>query len=177
MILYHGSIKKLEYFQKEMSVQKTMKEFDTLGIWCTSNFESAQSFAIGTETVCEKSDTEFWEDGTPKVVQYDKQIRGYVYKIYIDEPNLKEFDSFEQFMNERDPFCDYASTKKRHLSWKDKAILLNKDEANVEFRESLTKQGFDGMVIPKMAIENGYEDMYCIFSDDSMQIADVFSVE
>lgn len=67
--------------------------------------------------------------------------------------------------------------KKRHLNWKDKAILLNKDEANVEFRESLTKQGFDGMVIPKMAIENGYEDMYCIFSDDSMQIADVFSVE
>ncbi|EWG10983.1 hypothetical protein PBF_10842 [Cytobacillus firmus DS1] len=177
MIVYYGSIKKLDYFQKEPAGQKTMKELDTLGIWCTTDFESAKSFAIGTETVCEKSDTEFWEDGTPKVVQYDKPIRGFVYKVYMDEPSLKEYDSYELFMNERDPYCDYASAKKRHLTWKDKAILLNKDEANTLFRKSLTKQGCDGIIIPKMPIETGPEDMYCIFSGDIMQIADVFSLD
>lgn len=177
MIVYHGSTKKLDHFQKEQAGQKTMKEFDTLGIWCTSDFESAKSFAIGTETVCEKSDTDFWEDGTPKVVQYDKLLRGFVYKVYMDEPSLKEYDSYELFMNERDPFCDYASAKKRHLTWKDKAILLNKDEANAEFRKSLTKQGFDGIIIRKMTIKTGPEDMYCIFSGNIIQIADVFPLE
>ncbi|WP_226618002.1 hypothetical protein [Cytobacillus firmus] len=177
LIVFYGSIKKLDHFQKEQAGQCKMEELDTLGIWCTSDFESAKSFAIGTETVCEISETDFWEDGTPKVVQYDKLIHGFVYKVYIDEPNLREFDSYDQFMNERDPFCDYASTKKRHLTWQDKAILLNKDEANTLFCRSLSKQGYDGMVIPKMPIETGPEDMYCIFSGDIMQIADVFSME
>ncbi|KON88176.1 hypothetical protein AF332_16095 [Sporosarcina globispora] len=177
MIVYLGSIRKFDRFHKDQTVQLTMKEFDTLGIWFTSDFDSAKSFAIGTETVIENSETEFWEDGMPKVVQYDKQVRGFVYKIYIDEPILKEFDSYEHFMNERDPYCDYASTKKRHLTWKDKAILLNKDEANAEFRKSLTKQGYHGIVIRKMAMETGPEDMYCLFSDDILQIADVYSLE
>lgn len=177
MIVYYGSIKKLDHFQKEQARQRKMEELDTLGIWCTSNFESAKSFAIGTETVCEKSETDFWEDGTAKVVQYDKLIRGFVYKVYIDEPNLRAFDSYDHFMNERDLFCDYASTKKRHLTWKDKAILLNKDEANAEFRKSLMIQGFDGIIIRKMTMDTGPEDMYCIFSGDIMQIADDFPLE
>ncbi|WP_342025509.1 hypothetical protein AADC60_14645 [Cytobacillus pseudoceanisediminis] len=177
LIVYHGSIRKFDHFHKEQTMQKAMKEIDTLGIWLSADFESAKSFAIGTETVIEKSDTEFWEDGLPKVIEYDKQVLGFVYKVYIDEPILKDFDSFEHFMDERDPFCDYASAKKRHLTWKDKAILLNKDEANSEFRKSLAKQGYDGIAVPKMAIEAGDADMYCIFSDDLLQIADVFSVE
>ncbi|KAF0818243.1 hypothetical protein KIS4809_3045 [Bacillus sp. ZZV12-4809] len=177
MIVYYGSIKKLDRFQIEPAGQTSIQEFDTLGIWCTSDLESARPFATGTESVCEKSDTEFWEDGTPKVVQYDKAIRGFIYKVYMDEPSLKEYDSYELFMNERDPYCDYASAKKRPLSWKDKAILLNKDEANAGFRKSLMKQGFDGILIREMAIETGPEDMYCILSGDIMQIADVFSFE
>ncbi|WP_264737553.1 hypothetical protein [Cytobacillus firmus] len=177
LIVYHGSIRKFDHFHKEQAMQKAMKEFDTLGIWFSSDFESAKSFAFGTETVIEKSDTEFWEDGLPKVVEYDKSVLGFIYKVYIDEPILKDYDSFEHFMNERDTYCDYASTKKRHPTWKDKAILLNKDEANAEFRKSLTKQGYDGIAVRKMAIETGDEDMYCIFSDDLLQIADVFSLE
>ncbi|WP_395858198.1 MULTISPECIES: hypothetical protein [Cytobacillus] len=177
LIVYHGSIRKFDHFHKEHAIQKSMKEFDTIGIWLSSDFESAKSFAFGTETVIEKSDTEFWEDGLPKVVEYDKQVPGFVYKVYIDEPILKDYDSYEHFMNERDPYCDYASTKKRHLTWKDKAILLNKDEANAEFRKSLVKKGYDGIAVRKMAIEAGDTDMYCIFSDDLLQIAGVFSAE
>ncbi|MDF2038488.1 hypothetical protein P2R12_16135 [Cytobacillus oceanisediminis] len=177
LIVYHGSTRKFDHFHKEQAIQKTMKEFDTLGIWFSSDFDSAKAFAIGTETVIEKSDTEFWEDGLPKVVEYDKQVLGFIYKVYIDEPVLKDYDSFEHFMNERDPYCDYASTKKRHLTWKDKAILLNKDEANAEFRKSLTKQGYDGIAVRKMDIETVDKEMYCIFSDDLLQIADVFSLE
>lgn len=177
MIVFHGSIKKLDHFQIKPASEKSIQEFDTLGIWCTSDIESARPFATGTESVWEKSDTEFWEDGTPKVIQYDKAIRGFIYKVYMDEPNLKEYDSYELFMNERDPYCDYASAKKRHLTWKDKAVLLNKDEANAGFRKSLMKQGFDGITARQMPIETGPEDMYCIFSGDIMQIADVISLE
>ncbi|MCM3708404.1 MULTISPECIES: hypothetical protein [Cytobacillus] len=177
MIVFHGSTKKLEHFQIKPASQISIQEFDTLGIWCTSNFKSAQSFAIGTETVCEKSETEFWEDGTPKVVQYDKAICGFIYKVYIDEPSIKEYESYELFMDERDPYCDYASAKKGPLTWKDKAILLNKDEANADFRKNIMKQGFDGILIREMVIETGQEDMYCIFSGDIMQIADVLPLK
>ncbi len=67
--------------------------------------------------------------------------------------------------------------QKRHLTWNDKAILLNKDEANAEFRKSLAKQGYHGITVRNMPIETGDSDMYCIFSDELLQIADVFSVE
>ncbi|WP_312886286.1 hypothetical protein [Bacillus sp. NTK034] len=177
LIVYHGSTRKFDHFHKEQAIQKTMKEFDTLGIWFSSDIESAKPFAVGTETVIETSETELWEDGVPKVIQYDKPVRGFVYKVYIDEPILKDYDSFEHFMNERDPYCDYASVKKRHLTWKDKAILLNKDEANAAFRKSLAKQGYDGIAVQKMGIETGDKDMYCIFSDEILQIADVYPVE
>ncbi|URT68848.1 hypothetical protein [Cytobacillus firmus] len=153
MIVYHGSLRKFDHFHKEQAMQKAMKELDTLGIWFSSDIDSAKTFAVGTETVIEKSETELWEDGVPKVIQYDKPVRGFVYKVYIDEPFLKDYESFEHFMNERDPYCDYASTKKRHLTWNDKAILLNKDEANAEFRKSLAKQGYHGITVRKCPLK------------------------
>ncbi|MEH7275694.1 hypothetical protein V7125_18965, partial [Neobacillus vireti] len=107
MIVYHGSIKKYEQFNKENVVQNLSNEINTIGIWFTSDINSARPFAIGTETVIEKSKNEFWDDGEPKIVQLERLVRGYIYKVYIDEPNLKIYesnieDSYELFMRKRD---------------------------------------------------------------------------
>ncbi len=177
MIVYHGSVKKFDHFDREMVVQKLPNGIDTVGIWFTFEIHSAKPFAFGTETVIEKSQTEFWEDGEPKVVQYDKPVRGYVYKVYMDEPNLKEFGSFDLFMEARDKYCDYAGTKKRGLTWKDKAILLNKEEANEAFRQNLLNQGYDGFVIRSMDLNADVSDFVCIFSEEILQISDVMPVD
>ncbi|MDG5789628.1 hypothetical protein QA612_19405 [Evansella sp. AB-P1] len=68
-------------------------DIDTIGFWFTSDFQSAKPFAIGTETVFEKSTTEFWEDGEPKVIQVKKSVSRFIYKVFIDVPNLKFYDS------------------------------------------------------------------------------------
>lgn len=91
MIVYHGSIRKFNHFEKHTVVQKLANNIDTSGTWCTSD-------------------------------------------IYIDEPNLKDFDSYDLFMKKRDKYCNYAGTKKETLPWKDKAILLNKDEASFSYK-------------------------------------------
>ncbi len=146
MIVYHGSIRKFEHFAKETVVQNLRNDIDTIGFWFTSDIDSAKPYAIGTETVFQKSETEFWEDGEPKVVQLVRPVNGFIYKVYMDEPNLKEYksnseDSFDLFMRERDKYCDYLGARKRNLTWKDKAILLNKEEANAEFRKNLISSG------------------------------------
>lgn len=182
MIVYYGSIKKFEQFHQQTVVQHLRNDIDTIGFWFTSDIDSAKPFAIGTETVIEKSETEFWEDGEPKVVEYERPVRGFIYKIYIDDPNLKEYDSasedsYELFMRERDPFCDYFSLDQTNLSWKDQAILLNKEEANAKFRKKLMNQGYEGFVIRNTKLANGVADLYCIFSEDSLHIADVLPVD
>jgi hypothetical protein len=182
MIVYHGSIKKFEHFNKEKVVQNLSNDINTIGFWFTSDIHSAKPFTIGTETVIEKSETEFWENGDPKVVQFERPVKGFIYKVYIDEPNLKIYesntdDSYDLFMRERDKYCDYLGAKKRNLTWKGDAILLNKEEANTEFRRSLIKQRYDGLVIRNAALHSGSTDLYCIFSEESLQIADVFSLE
>ncbi|NHM31974.1 hypothetical protein [Neobacillus terrae] len=179
MIVYHGSIKKIEQFNKEILVQKLSNDIDTIGIWFTSDTESAKPFAFGTETVIQKSDTEFWEDGEPKVVQFDREVRGFIYKVYMDEPNLKEYhsdyeDTYDLFMKERDKYCDYLGAKK---TWKDKAILLNKEEANTEFRKYLIRQGYEGLVVRNTKLNGSVTDMFCIFSGDALHIVDVISVD
>lgn len=182
MIIYHGSIRKFEHFNKETLVQNLPNDIDTIGFWFTSDPHSAKPHAIGTETVFQKSETEFWEDGEPKVVQIDRPANGFIYKVYIDEPNLKEYqsdseDSYDLFMNERDKYCDYLVAKKRKPIWKDKAILLNKEEANAEFRKDLIRQGYEGFVVRNTKQQNGITDLYCIFSEDSLHIAEVTSID
>ncbi|MCM3767607.1 hypothetical protein [Neobacillus niacini] len=180
MIIYHGSIKKLDHFPKKAVVQNLPYGIDTIGFWFTSNADSAKPFAIGTETVIQKSDTEFWEDGEPKVVQIERPVRGFVYKVYMDEPNLKEYkseDSFDLFMKERDKYCDYFTAGKKNPTWKDKATLLNKDEANTAVRHHLMKMGYEGIVIRDTKLDNGITDMYCIFSGDSLYIAEVIPLD
>jgi hypothetical protein len=76
MIVYHGSIKKFDHFKKEALVQNLPDHIDTIGIWLTADIDSARPFAIGTETIIEKSKTEFWDDGEPKVVQIEKPVQG-----------------------------------------------------------------------------------------------------
>ncbi len=90
MIVYYGSVKKFNQFNKENVVQNFCNEINTIGIWFTSDINSAKPFAIGTDTVIEKSENEFWEDVEPKVVQLERLVRGYIYKVYIDEPILKD---------------------------------------------------------------------------------------
>jgi hypothetical protein len=182
MIIYHGSIRKFEHFNKETVVQNLSNDINTIGFWFTSDINSAKPYAIGTETVIEKSETEFWEDGEPKVVQSDRPVSGFIYKVYIDEPNLKEYesnteDSYDLFMRERDKYCVYLGAKKRNLTWKDKAILLNKEEANAEFRKNLISQGYEGFLIRNIKLHSGVTDLYCIFSEDSLYIADVMPVD
>jgi hypothetical protein len=174
MIVYHGSIKKFKEFTKETAVQNFSNDIDTIGFWFTSDVEAAKPFAIGTETVIEKSETEFWEDGEPKVVQYERPVRGFIYKIYIDEPNLKEYKSYDLFMQERDKYCDYLGI---NPTWKDKAILLNKEEANAAFRNYLMSQGYDGFLIPNTKLHSDVTDFYCIFSGDALQIADIIPLD
>jgi hypothetical protein len=183
MIVYHGSIKKFNHFTKKTVVQNLDNDINTIGFWFTSDIHSAKPYSFGTETVIEKSKTEFWENGEPKVVQFERPVKGFIYKVYIDEPILKIYeksnteDSYDLFMRERDKYCDYLGAKKRNLTWKDHAILLNKEEANTEFRRSLIKQRYDGLVIRNAALHSGSTDLYCIFSEESLQIADVFSLE
>jgi hypothetical protein len=182
MIVYHGSIRKFEHFNKETVVQNLSNDINTIGFWFTSDINSAKPYAIGTETVIEKSETEFWEDGEPKVVQSDRPVSGFIYKVYIDEPNLKEYDSntedsYDLFMRERDKYCVYLRAKKRNLTWKDKAILLNKEEANAEFRKNLISQGYEGFLIRNTKLHSGVTDLYCIFSEDTLHIADVMPLD
>lgn len=177
MIVYHGSIKKFEQFIKETVVQKLSNDIDTIGFWFTSDVHSAKPFAIGTETVIEKSETEFWDDGEPKIVQIEKPVRGFIYRVFIDEPNLKEYESYDLFMSERDIYCDYLATPKRNPTWKDQAILLNKEEANTNLRKKLIKQGYEGLVIRNTTLHDKITDLYCIFSENAPYIADVMPVD
>jgi hypothetical protein len=182
MIVYHGSIRNFEHFNKEAVVQNLRNDINTIGFWFTSDIDSAKPFAIGTEIIIQKSETEFWEDGEPKVVHFERPVSGFIYKVYIDEPNLKVYqsnseDSYDLFMRERDKYCDYLGTKKRHITWKDKAILLNKEEANEEFRKNLFSQGYEGFSIRNTKLPCGVTDLYCIFSEDSLHIADVIPVD
>jgi hypothetical protein len=183
MIVYFGSIQKFEQFKKENIVQNVSYELDTIGFWLTSDIHSALPYAKGTETVFQKSQTEFWEDGHPKVVQTDRPVNGYIYKVYIDEPNLKVYepnaeDSFDLFMRERDKYCDYLGGNKRNLTWKDQAILLNKEEANEDFRNHLIRQGYKGCLIGNTKLlQKELTNLVCIFSEDSLHIADVISVD
>ncbi|NWQ40529.1 hypothetical protein MLOOGBEN_07420 [Bacillus sp. EB106-08-02-XG196] len=182
MIVYHGSIRNFQNFNKETVVQNLSNDINTIGFWFTSNFDSAKPFATGSESVIEISKSEFWENGEPKVIQYERAGSGFIYKVYIDEPNLKIFesnteDSFDMFMRERDEFCDYLGAKKRNVTWEDGAILLNKEEANTEFRKSLIKQGYEGLLIRKALIHNMITDLYCIFSQESLLITEVLPLE
>ncbi|MEH7119484.1 hypothetical protein V7128_19010 [Neobacillus vireti] len=177
MIVYYGSTKKFDQFTIGMVVPHLPNGIDTIGFWFTSDIHAAKPFAIGTETVIEKSKTEFWDDGEPKVVQFEKPVSGFIYKVFIDDPNLMEFASYEMFMEVRDQYCDYFGTGKRNLTWKDQATLLNKEEANSLFRKNLIKKGSDGLVIRNMILKSDVTDLYCIFSKDALYIADVSPVD
>ncbi|MBY0099607.1 hypothetical protein [Mesobacillus maritimus] len=184
MIFYHGTIRKFNHFHKDYLAQPLHKDdINTIGFWFTSDIQSAKPYAVGIETVIEKSQTEYWEDGEPKMVQIDKPVTGYVYKVFIDEPTLKKYEaymgqnSYELFLEDRDVFCDYLGSQKRKRTWRDKAILLNKDEANYKFRQHLLNQGYDGLVIQNREQHPNGSDLYCIFSGDSLQIADVWSLD
>ncbi|MBM7652846.1 hypothetical protein [Neobacillus cucumis] len=177
MIVYHGSIKKFDHFKKEALVQNLPDHIDTIGIWLTADIDSARPFAIGTETIIEKSKTEFWDDGEPKVVQMEKPVQGFIYRVYMDEQNLKKYANYELFMIDRDKYCDYLATKKKNPTWKDQAILLNKEEANAAFRQNLQKQGYEGFLIHNTSMYENVTNLYCIFSEDSIFIADVIHVD
>lgn len=182
MIIYHGSINKFSQFTKETVVQNLNNHIDTIGFWFTSDIDSAKPFAMGTKTVIQKSETEFWDDGTPKVVQFNRPIKGFIYKVYIDDPYLKEYksnseDSYKLFMKERDQYCDYFSSRNETPTWKDQAILLNKEAANAEFRKNLMNKQYEGIVIRKTELMNQIADLYCIFSGDSLHIADIIPVD
>ncbi|OLS40529.1 hypothetical protein [Bacillus sp. MRMR6] len=166
MILYHGSIKKFDRFHKEVVIQNLSDGIDTIGFWFTSNIHVAKPFTVGTETVIEKSKTEFWEDGEPKVIQYERPVSGFIYKVFIDEPNLKEYPSYDLFISERNKYCDYLGS-----------ILLNKEEANGEFRKSILKQNYDGFFIRNTILHNNHTDLYCIFSEDALYIADIIPID
>jgi hypothetical protein len=182
MIAYFGTLNKIEDFTSEEKVQNINNVIGTIGFWLTSDIHSAKPYAIGTETVYQKSETEFWEDGAPKVIQVEKTVTGFIYKIFIDEPNLKIYDSntgdsYELFMNERDKYCEYIHAGKRNFTWKDEAILLNMEEANEKFRNSLIRQGYEGFVIQNCKLQNGVTDLYCFFSINSPLISDIIPVE
>ncbi len=181
MIAYFGAMKKFEYFNKEV-VQNLNNDIGTIGYWFTSDINSTKPYAIGTETVFEESETEFWEDGEPKVIQIDRPVVGFIYKVYIDEPQLKIYesnsvDAYDLFMTDRDKYCDYFSAKKGMVTWKDQAILLNKEEANAKFRNHLISHGYEGFLIRNCKLQMGVTDLYCFFSVDSLHISDIIPVE
>ncbi|NEY70972.1 hypothetical protein G4D63_04365 [Bacillus mesophilus] len=182
MIIYHGSIREFKHFTNESVVQHLENDIDTIGLWFTSEMDAAKPNAIGTETVIQKSETEFWEDGEPKVIQFDRPVSGFIYKVYFDDLNLKEYeshseDAYDLFMRERDQYCDYFGSRPGKLTWKDQAILLNKEEANSKFRKKLMNQGYEGLLIRNTKQQSGVTDMYCIFEGDALHIVDVVPVE
>ncbi|MFZ7942582.1 hypothetical protein [Neobacillus sp. 19] len=60
MIVYHGSIRKFNHFNKGTAVQKLNNDIDTIGFWFTSDIASAKPFAVGTVNVIQKSEREFY---------------------------------------------------------------------------------------------------------------------
>ncbi|MDT8862082.1 hypothetical protein N0O92_17875 [Alkalihalobacillus sp. MEB130] len=182
MIAYFGTMYKIEDFTSEGNVQNANNVIGTIGLWLTSDIQSAKPYAIGTETVYQKSETDFWEDGKPKVIQVERRVTGYIYKLFLDEPNLKIYDSnngdsYELFMNDRDKYCEYIHARKRNFTWKDEATLLNMEEANEKFRNNLIHQGYEGFVIRNYKRQNGVTDLYCLFSIKSPLISDIIPVE
>lgn len=182
MIAYFGTMNKIEDFISEVKVQNVNNVIGTIGFWLTSDIHFAKPYAIGKETVFQKSETEFWEDGEPKVIQVDKPVTGFIYKVFIDEPNLKIYDSntvdsYDLFMNDRDKYCEYFHARKRNPTWKDEVILLNMEEANEKFRNSLIRQEYEGFVIRNCKLQNGVTDLYCLFSINSPLISDIIPVE
>jgi hypothetical protein len=182
MIVYLGAVSKVDHINLETIVQNLSNDTDSIGIWLTSDITLAKFNAKGTETVFVESETEYWDDGEPKVVQIDRPVNGFIYKIYMSEPNLKIYesnteDSYDLFMRERDLFCDYFSANKRNVTWKNHAILLNKAEANAKFRKSLISQGYEGLLIRNSALQSGVTDQYCLFSESSLHISDVIAVD
>ncbi|MBP3953640.1 hypothetical protein [Bacillus suaedae] len=182
MIAYFGTMNEVEDFTSEEKIQNTDKVIGTIGFWLTSDIQSAKPYAIGTETVFQKSETEFWEDGKPVVIQIDQPVTGFIYKLFLDEPNLKIYDSntmdsFDLFMNDRDKYCEYIRARKRNFTWKDDATLLNMEEANENFRNNLISQGYEGFVIQNYKLKNGVIDLYCLFTLKSPLISDRIPVE
>lgn len=122
------------------------------------------------------------EDGAPKVIQVDQPVIGFIYKIFLDEPHLKIYNShtvspYELFMNDRDNYCEYIHARKSNFTWKDEAILLNMEEANENFRNSLIREGYEGFVIKNGKAQNEGPDLYCLFSLNSPLISDIIPVE
>ncbi|WP_235848969.1 hypothetical protein [Litchfieldia alkalitelluris] len=183
IIAYFGAMKKIDEFHKELAVQnKSINEnIASIGFWLTSDIVAAKPYAVGTEMIAVNSETDFWEDGEPKVIHIEKPVIGYIYKVYMHEPHLKIYGSghdtaFEAFMKERDNYCDYFSKKIKKPTWKDKGILLNKEEANTNFRKSLKKKGYEGFLLQNCTWNNSVTDLYCLFTGDALQIADIISV-
>jgi hypothetical protein len=80
-------------------------------------------------------------------------------------------------MYDRDKYCEYFRAGKRNFTWKDEATLLNMEEANEKFRNSLIRQGYEGFVIQNYKLQNGVTDLYCFFSIKSPLISDIIPVE
>ena len=45
-----------------------------------------------------------------------------------------------------------------------------------DFRKSLIKQGYEGLLIRRADIQDRTTDLYCIFSEESLIITEVFPV-
>lgn len=182
MIAYFGTMNEVEDFTSEEKIQNVDNVIGTIGFWLTSDIQSAKPYAIGTETVFQKSETEFWEDGKPVVIQVEKPVAGFIYKLFLDEPNLKIYDSntmdsFDLFMNDRDKYCEYIRGRKRNFTWKDEATLLNMEEANEKFRNNLISHGYEGFVIQNYKLKNEVTDLYCLFTLKSPLVSDRIAVE
>ncbi|MCM3586584.1 hypothetical protein M3182_12665 [Mesobacillus maritimus] len=174
MIVFHGSTRRIDQFTSDMITQQPLpNDIDSIGYWFTSDIEAAKPFAIGTMTSYEKSASEFWEDGEPKVVQIERPVTGYIYKVYIDDPKMKVYETYEMFMAERDRYCDYF----RKQTWKDPGILLNKPEANHNFRKHLIGQKYDGFLIRNIQLHERKMDLSCFFEHGILQIAQVIPLE
>lgn len=90
-------------------------------------------------------------------------------------------DSFDVFMNDRDQFCKYIAGKKGVVSWKERYILENKEEANIDFVNYLKNQGYDGFIIKDTAYDTNSDDerqdQVCIFNLDKINIFNFTKLE
>lgn len=118
--------------------------------------------------------------------KYYEQYRELGYKLDALKKEVrilrgrKPEDSFDLFMFDRDKFCKYIAGNKGEVSWKERYCLMNKEEANKEFKEYLKNQGYDGFIIKNTcydAVEEELNDQICIFNIDKLNITKFDSIK
>ena len=154
--LYHGTPwPGFKRFKHNVSRRMTDSEAASLGVWLTTDPEVASFFAskrIRAGALKRGS----WPDGSPRLYTQQRMKHGAVYVVTADLKNPKVYtstpdrDSLELMMDDRDQFAEYIDRPRGRAEpghWEKRMIAYGSAETNRAFRDSLVRQGHDGILL------------------------------